>query len=279
MDPYLVNRVYLTVQEFNQLREKVHQLIGIDLQDDKRIMLESRFQRRLRELQLSSFSIYLQKVQRGELPGEENIIIRLATTNTTRFFREAPHFSIFSSLLEEYIGMNQAQSIKIWSAGCSSGEEVWSLAIRASEAIGHSNFSFQVLGTDVDEHVLQLAKDAIYDYESVTQIPMDTLKKYFLKSKFTNKQYVAIKPSLRERVHFKNLNLANPAYGLQKSSFFTIFCRNVLIYFSKVNQRLLVERLLEHLQTGGYLFTGHSESLTGFQLPIKQIAPSVYQKL
>jgi chemotaxis protein methyltransferase CheR len=269
----------LSSSEFKQLSELVYKEVGINLPDSKKIMLESRLNKRLRILGMASFKVYVQYLT--SIEGKANELISMideVTTNKTDFFREPHHFeylqqNILPQLIEE--GKN---SIRIWSAACSSGEEPYTLAMVMQEfnRINRA-LDYNIFGSDISTEVLQKAVLAVYSMERAMDIPLPFRQKYLLKSKDTLKPTVRIVPDLRSKVRFGRVNLMDNVLSVE-GFFDVIFCRNVLIYFDRKTQMDVVRKLTDKLKPGGYLFIGHSESLYQLDLPITQIKPTIYKK-
>jgi len=181
--------------------------------------------------------------------------------------------------LPEFYQVRRQNYVKVWSAGCSSGEEPYTLAIVLSEfAKRFRGFDFQILGSDLSTIVLEKAVTAIYPEERVSVIPMDLKKKYLLKSKDRTKPTVRIVPELRAKTSFMRLNFMDDFYDVP-NNFDIIFCRNVLIYFDRSTQEKVINKLCRHLKPGGYFFLGHSESVTGINVPLKQLKPTVFKRI
>ncbi len=270
----------LNPKQFKRLSEFIQQNYGIKMPKEKRIMLQSRLQKRLKALQIQTFDKYLEYVFSPN-SGEEIInMIDVVSTNKTEFYREADHFEILKTeILPELTQEKKIHFLDIWSAGSSNGQELYTIAIELNEFKKTiPDLDFSLLGTDISTKVLNEAALAIYSKEIIEIIPIHLKKKYFLKSKDPKKQLVRVIPDLRKKVQFKRLNLVLPQYNLNKK-FDIIFCRNTLIYFEREIQERVILNLLEHLKPHGFLFLGHSESLAGMSLPLKQYKPTIYNKL
>jgi chemotaxis protein methyltransferase CheR len=268
----------LTNEEFDRLSALVYQECGINLPGSKKVMLESRLNKRLRALNLDSFKEYIQLLAGAEGVANELIhMIDVVTTNKTDFFREPHHFTFLQQhILPELVaGKN---SIKVWSAACSSGEEPYTLAM-VLEDFGrlHHNFNYEILASDISTAMLQKAALAIYPMERVALIPTEVKKRYLLRSKDMERPTVRISPQLRKKVRFNRINFMDKIISV-KEDFDVIFCRNVLIYFDRKTQAEVVMKLVSTLKPGGYLFIGHSESLYQQDLPLVQIKPTIYKK-
>ncbi len=268
---------------FGRFRTFIQSELGIKMPDAKKTMLQARLQKRLRKLAMTSFDEYCEYVfspegMREELPN----MIDAVTTNKTDFFREAQHFTYLTdSVLPELIrnfGIGHRRPARFWSAGCATGEEPYTLAMVLNEfRAASSGFRFEILGTDVSTQVLRSAALGIYSHEKVAPVPMPLRKKYLLKSRDRQKDLVRIIPELRRQVSFCRLNFMSGSFGVQQMMD-VVFCRNVLIYFDRETQEAVLNRICRHLLPGGYLFTGHSETLSGLQVPLVATTSTVYRK-
>jgi chemotaxis protein methyltransferase CheR len=246
-------------------------------------MLEARLQKRLRSLGMCSFGDYCERLFSSP-EGDEEIVqmINVVTTNKTDFFREPVHFQYLSDMvLPEFAAGNDAMTgrpFSLWSAGCSSGEEPYTLSMVLSEyAERRAGFRFSILATDISTKVLDTARAGIYDKERVAAVPEPMKQKYIMRSKDRSKGLVRIIPELRGQVRFQRVNLMDENLLLPEPVD-VIFCRNVIIYFDRPNQEKLLERLCRSLRPEGYLFLGHSETVHGFTLPLARIASTIYRK-
>lgn len=199
------------------------------------------------------------------------------TTNKTDFFREPSHFDFLSTKALPALASSH-RKIRIWSAGCSTGEEPYTLAMVLSEFVERKGLSFSILATDISTKVLEKAKRAVYSHERIESVPPTLRKKYLLKGKGDREGLIRIKPELRSKVEFMRLNLMDPGFELTEPVQ-VIFCRNVMIYFDQLTQKNLVRKFCMCLPQNGYLFTGHSEMLHGFNLLLTQIAPTIYRRI
>ncbi|MEW6659133.1 MAG: protein-glutamate O-methyltransferase CheR [Thermodesulfobacteriota bacterium] len=274
----------MTDRDFRRLSSFISERCGIKLPPAKKTMLEGRLRKRLRALGLSDFGEYCEYIfSRNHLDPEYLHMIDAVTTNKTDFLREPQHFAYLAQraiphLLEVY-GLGLKSRLNVWSAGCSTGEEPYSLAMCLSEfASNVMSIDFQILATDISTKVLDSARRAIYEHEKVEPIPPPWRQKYLLRSKDRKKGLVRIAPELRDLVKFQHLNLMADDFG-QKVPQAVIFCRNVLIYFNRPTQLMVLNRFCRHLTKGGFLFVGHSETLHGLDLPLIQAAPTIYQKI
>jgi len=219
-----------------------------------------------------------QRVRHGD---EVVHMIDVVSTNKTDFFREPAHFSFITQyILPEFVKQSPANRFfRAWSAGCSSGEEPYTLAMVLSEFIlQYPAFDFSIYATDISSRILQKAVTAIYADERVDVVPMNMKKKYLLKSKDATKKTVRIVPTLRNKVTFNRLNFMDTSYD-SPNNFDLVMCRNVLIYFDRETQEKVINRLCVKLKKGGYFMLGHSESIMNLDVPLEQIKPTVFRRL
>lgn len=278
------NKVYsakMSDKDFRRLSNFITEHAGIKLPDVKKVMLQSRLQKRLRELNMDNYKDYVDFVFSEE--GLQNEIIHMldvVSTNKTDFFREPVHFEFLEKhVLPEYVRQFPvSRQMKLWSAGCSSGEEVYTIAITLSECKENfPGFDYRILGTDISTDILQRAINAVYKEEKVETVPVKLKKKYLLKSKDRKLKKVRVVSELRNKASFKRLNFMDTSYNIAEE-FDVIFCRNVLIYFNRDTQEKVINRLCTKLRKGGYFFIGHSESIMGMDVPLKQIKPTIFAR-
>jgi chemotaxis protein methyltransferase CheR len=270
----------LTQGEFNKLSHFIMSEYGIKMPPEKKIMLQSRLQKRLKALNIDNFKEYLEYLFSPHGMSEEVIhMMDVVSTNKTDFFRESSHFDyMLSDSLPNISNNLGVKNIKIWSAGCSSGEEPYTIAITMSEYNEiHNNIDYSIYASDISTKVLKNAIEAIYDEDKIKTIPLSLKKKYFLRSKNHEDMKVRVVASLRNKIDFARINLLelNP---VQNPKFHIIFCRNVLIYFDRPTQLKILKSLSSNIIHGGYLFLGHSESISGFELPLTPVVPTVFIK-
>ncbi|MFB4204959.1 Chemotaxis protein methyltransferase [wastewater metagenome] len=259
----------ITDRDFSRIQAFAQRAAGINLPDAKRMMVCSRLGRRLRELGLSDYRSYVPLLD--DPAGEEaRIAIDLLTTNETYFFREPRHFEFLSRIAE-----GATRGLRIWSAACSTGEEVYSIAMLLDDRARARDWS--VLGTDISRPVIERAGAARYPVARLDAMPPSYLKRYCLKGTGERAGEMLIARELRERVSFRHANLNEPL-PQTLGSFDVIFLRNVLIYFDQDTRRGVIDRLTGHLAPGGYLLIGHSESLNGIHAGLTPVQPSIYRK-
>lgn len=269
----------LTDQEFNKFRKLIYQETGISLSDHKRALVMSRLAKRLRLHKIDSYREYYEFVTAGNNREEMREMINAITTNKTSFFREDYHFkylesTVFPGLLAS--GRSN-KSLRIWSAGCSTGEEPYTIAATAHNFFGdNSQWNISITATDIDTNVLDRASNGVYPIEHASQIPEELLNKYFLRGVDENSGYFRAGNTLRSLIDYQQLNLNSPEWEI-KGKFSIIFCRNVIIYFDRPTQKKLISRFLSYLEPNGLLMLGHSESLHGHDHNLVNCGKNIYQ--
>jgi len=266
-----------TRADFEVLRTISNSHSGIIVTDDKFDMFYSRLSRRVRMLGLKNFQEYCQYLQNNE-ETEFTEFINAITTNLTAFFRENHHFEyVKNTIIPELLKRNHAsREIKVWSAGCSTGEEPYSIAMTLLENIP-IGWNIKILATDLDTNVLQTAATGVYGDDSVSGLSTKRLKRWFKKGSGGNANKVKVKSELQESISFKQLNLMNE--WPMKGHFDFIFCRNVIIYFDRDTKEKLVNRYSSLLATGSHLLIGHSESLHQIETDFDLIGNTIYRKM
>lgn len=270
----------LSDREFQLFQEIIYRETGIHMSDKKRKLVVARLSKRLRALSLSTFTEYYNYLEKSpQADGEIVNLINRVTTNKTDFFRERHHFDFL--LRELYPGMIEESRItgtrrlRIWSAGCSSGEEPYTLAMVALEAFkDQRGWDTKILATDLDTEMLQKAVAGVYPTQSVSTVPKDYLHKYFIRK---GENYEA-NNALKSMIAFRRLNLMNETFPM-KFPFDIIFCRNVIIYFDTKTKEELLNKFYGHLKPRGYMFIGHSESLMHMKDKFRYLKHTIYQKV
>ena len=270
----------ISKRNFDKLARFIYDYSGIKMPPTKLTMLEGRLRRRLRATRHASFDDYCDFLfNEGGLDQETIYLIDVVTTNKTDFFREAKHFEYMQTVALPTLADSGLRTIRTWSSACSTGAEPYTMAMVLAEfAEGRSDVSYNVLATDLSTDVLQTARRGIYAEDLVAPVPRDLQKKYVMVAKQQGRREVRISPKLRSRVGFARMNLMDEKYPIG-DMMHLIFCRNVLIYFDKQTQAGVLTRLCGCLAKGGYMFIGHSESITGFDLPLKQVSNTVFQRI
>lgn len=270
----------LSDKDFKELSDFIYSNYGINLYPNKKVLVKSRLQSRLHATGIGNYKDYCEFVLKRDPDRKEAVeMINRLSTNKTDFFRENNHFKyITETLLYSYLSKKDNKKIKIWSAGCSSGEEPYTIAMVLNEEkkkIPH--FDYHILASDISTSVLKKASLAIYPGTIIGQIPFEYRAKYLLKSKDRSKNQIRISPILRNKIEFFRYNLLNPKIPFE-GKVDIVFCRNTLIYFDRQTQERVVSKLLNCIAPRGYLFLGHSESLINMDFPLDHVAASVYRK-
>lgn len=271
----------LTPAQFADFQALITGTLGIKMPASKQVMLQSRLHRRLRELGLDTFEEYHAKFfgDPEHQAGELEHLLNLATTNKTDFFREPEHFDVLiKEVLPAWLRAPSGPVFNVWCAGCSTGEEAYTLAMVLTEQQRMFSFEFAIRATDVSTRVLEAARQAVYVEEHVEPVPLALRQKYLLRSRDRDEQRVRIVPELRQRIRFGHLNFLSPDYGMREV-FDAVFFRNVMIYFDRETQQEVVAKICRQLRVGGRLFIAHSETLQGLALPLKMMGPATYRRL
>ncbi|HSY91222.1 MAG TPA: CheR family methyltransferase [Candidatus Binatus sp.] len=266
---------------FSKFQKLIYQEAGIWLAVHKHALLTGRLARRLRLLGLANMQDYYQLVTQPDQQHERAVMIDCITTNETHFFREPRHFDylereVFPKWQREAAAGDRIMRLRIWSAGCSTGEEPYSLAMLLLKHFPESNgWDLEVLATDISTRVLEKARAAIYPLDKSKEIPAEHLRAYMLKGRGDHKAEMKVSPELHRVVRFARVNLHADSYPIQ-GSFDLIFCRNVLIYFDQESKTKVIGGIVRHLSPSGLLFVGHSEHLGGIAPGLKTVAPTIH---
>ena len=265
----------LTDEVFDKFRALIFKKAGISMNDAKRALVAGRLRKRLVVLGLENYDDYYRYIIRKDpsTAGEMQRFIDLLTTNETWFFREERHFEFLKSRLAD---MDRGQTLNVWSAASSSGEEPYSIAMTIAEQNG-LNRPWNILGTDISSEILTKARKGIYLKSRIKGLSDALKRRYMLKGVREYEDYLAVVPELKKKITFKPFNLISSPLPNVKFDF--IFCRNVLIYFNQEHKQAVVRRLVGNLKPGGYFFPGHAESLHGFCDDLRTVEPSIYQKV
>jgi chemotaxis protein methyltransferase CheR len=269
----------MDAESFERLSSFVTREYGIKLPISKKPMLESRLNRKVQKLGLESYGKFVDYIF-SEAGRKEELfhVIDLITTNKTDFFREGAHFQFLQhEFMPMYCRQKNTHNLKIWSAGCSTGEEPYTIAMVMEEyKKKFQATTYSIVASDISVRALQKAYEGIYNIERIAPVPLEMKRNYFLRSK-ADPSIVRVKPEYRSRVQYRRMNFMDHNYQMN-GDFDFIFCRNVLIYFDKENQREVINKLCKQLKPGGLLFLGHSESIVGMKFPLHQLKPTVYQR-
>ena len=275
---------HLSSIDYGRISHLITGETGIKLPPAKRLMVEGRLRKRVRTLGYQSFDAYCDFLfRRDGLKTEKPYLINAVTTNKTDFFREPEHFTLLEeqlvpALIKERAG-ERNPLLKLWSAASSTGAEAYTTAmVLADLQAQRRDFRFAILGTDISTNVLALGRRAVYPAEMIAPVPPEKQSRYVMHARKPGmRPEVRIAPELRRVVQFSHLNLMDEKYPYDRDVD-VIFLRNVLIYFEKTDQEKVIGRLIEHLRPRGYLVLGHSESMIGTSITMRQIAPAVFQK-
>ena len=266
---------------FSKFQQLIYREAGIWLAIHKHALLTGRLARRLRLLGLSNMQEYYQLVTQPDQQHERAVMIDCITTNETHFFREPRHFDylerqVFPKWQQEAAAGERPMRLRMWSAGCSTGEEPYSLAMLLLKHFPEGKgWDLEVLATDISTRVLEKARAAVYPIEKAKQIPAEHLRAYMLKGRGDHKGVMKVSPELHRVVRFARVNLHADSYPIP-GSFDLIFCRNVLIYFDQESKAKVIGGIVRHLSPSGLLFVGHSEHLGGIAPSLKTVAPTIH---
>ncbi len=269
--------IAMTEHEFTLLAGYIKRNYGIQLKAEKQSLLSGRLQQVLQQLGYDNFSDYLEYLKTERSGEAMSTLINKVSTNHTFFMRESGHFDFFQTNVLPYLKRTISDGdLRIWSAGCSSGEEPYTLAMIVDEFLGNEkmNWNAQLLATDISGQALALAKAGVYDSEQVDLLPKTWRLKYF--NRVDASRYT-VAPQLRQEVIFRKFNLMDAQFPF-KRKFHSIFCRNVMIYFDARTREALVKKFYDFLEPGGYLFIGHSESIVRHSTAFHYVMPAVYRK-
>jgi chemotaxis protein methyltransferase CheR len=265
----------LRPDEFRQVQQLARRTFGLDIKEGKEALISARLNRRMRAVGLQRARQYLDFVQRDTTGQELSHLVDALTTNFTSFRREAAHFDLLRTRIVE--GLPRTGEIVIWSAGCSSGEEAYSILFELLETLGPEAASrIRILASDISGRVLEQARRGIYPLEKLAEMPA-SWRRYLEKGSGEWAGHFRVRATWRNLIDFRRINLMKP-FG-QVSKFHVIFCRNVMIYFDRPTQEDLTGRFADCLAPGGWLLIGHSEGLSGLHSGLRYIQPATYRNL
>ena len=280
-----LENIKMTERERIEISSFIESEFGIKMPAVKKILLTSRLSKRLNLLGCKSYADYYRFIRSAKGADEFLIFADLVSTHETSFFRESQHFELmFSRVLPDLCGTGGAgirRSLRVLSAACSTGEEAYTLAITIEEFRRKRklrSFNYRITGTDISTKVLSSASRGVYGEGRVGKLPDEYMKKYFMRGKNEKRELVRVVPELRANAEFIHMNLMDKAYPFREN-FDIIFCRNALIYFDRENQKEIIRKLTSHLSRNGYLFIGHSETMAGYDLPLRCVEPTVYRRI
>jgi chemotaxis protein methyltransferase CheR len=275
----LASEELVSERDFELISDLVYKHCGINLHDGKKELVQARIAKKMRVGGYQTASEYIEHVLADSTGERFADLIDALSTNLTSFFREDNHFTFLTKKFLPQLMANKSRvhnnRIRVWSAGCSSGEEPYTLAITILEALaGHGTWDVKILASDISRKVLRIGQQGVYPKQRIDKVPQQLRGKYF--GEGPDRSTVTVSPNLKSMIRFNYLNLQND--WPFKGPFDFIFCRNVMIYFDKPTQERLVNRFFNHLAGGGVLFTGHSESLTGVIHKFQYVEPTIYGK-
>lgn len=269
--------ITITENEFAKLSKYIKDNYGINLKEEKKMLVIGRLHNVLAELKFKSFSEYYDYIILDKSGKAVNTLINKITTNHTYFMREKNHFIYLKEKVLPYLMKSvKDRDLRIWSAGCSSGEEAYTLAIILDEFFKEEKLWWdkKILATDISEKVLSIARTGIYNKQQVSQLP-ETWKRDYLRN--CNEENYEFTDKIKNEIIYRKFNLMDSVFPFKKK-FHVIFCRNVMIYFDNNTKNELVRKFYNSMEDGGYLFIGHSESLNGGTMGFNYVMPSVYRK-
>jgi chemotaxis protein methyltransferase CheR len=271
----------LTDQEYELFRKLVYEKSGINLGGQKQQLVRARLGKRLRAGQFQSYRQYYEFVKGDPTGAELSALIDAISTNTTHLFREQQHFDFLArtlrALLEDRKWRTANNPLRIWSAGCSTGDEPYSIAMTLADLTSGRDCDWKILATDISTQVLERAQNGVYESHRLGTVPAPFRQRFFTRAPGSDRNCVQIHPDLRSRIRFSYFNLMTATFPF-RHGFHFIFCRNVMIYFDRPTQEQLVGRFAGQLRPGGYLLIGHSESLNSVQHPLRYVQPTIYQR-
>ena len=266
----------LSQQDFTRLVQFVKKNYGIDLSKKMQLIM-GRLSNTIISLGYTSFTDYIDHVISSKNPADLEVMLNKLTTNYTYFMREEAHFKLFRDTILPYLlSTKKNKVLSIWSAGCSSGEEPYTISMIIKETLGAQTalWDTRVLATDISQNALKAAKEAVYDEDSLKNLSPAWKSKYFVKT--PEQGIYSVAPAIKSNVIFQTFNLMDPIHFRLK--FDVIFCRNVMIYFDQSTKDALIQRFYDATAPGGYLLIGHSETINKEKTPYKYLMPATYRK-
>lgn len=258
-------------RDFNRVRDLIYRKAGISLAESKQEMVYSRLARRLRVTGITSFTDYLDSLEKNDSASEWEAFTNALTTNLTSFFREEHHFPILADHIRD-----KRDTINVWCSASSTGEEPYSIAMTLCETYGTLKPPAHIVATDIDTNVLATASKGVYNLDRLEKMSTERVKKFFLRGKGEQEGLVRVRPELRNLITFKQLNLLSDSWPVS-GEFDAIFCRNVMIYFDKDTQRKILKRFAPLMKRDGLLFAGHSENFLYVSDDFKLRGKTVYE--
>lgn len=267
-----MSQAVLTRDQFSRFQEMIYRIAGISMADTKMVLVSGRLARRLQHYELNSYGDYFELLNRAGNGAELQVAIDLLTTNETFFFREPKHFQFLRDTVLPALPTNRP--VRIWSGACSSGEELYSIAMVLADRLGDR--PWELIGSDISARVLERARAGHYPMERIDEIPPEYLRRFCLKGVGKQAGTILVDNGLRKKAQFRQINLNAPLPEL--GQFDVIFLRNVMIYFDQNTKRQVVRRVATTLRSGGYFLVSHSESLNGVSEGLQLVSPSIYRK-
>ena len=261
---------------FDRLRALVYENSGISLKETKEAMVSARLAKRMRVLGIGTHRQYLQYLERDESGNEITRFLDVISTNVTSFFRESKHFDFLRTILTQWLSEGKTR-IRVWSAATSTGEEAISIAMTIRDVIGERLCDFKILATDISTGVLAKAQQGQYEQTQLENVPEAFRRRFFVPVKTPGGAGFQVREELMQHIVYRRLNLSRPPFPM-RGQLDIVFCRNVMIYFDNAIRKNLVEEMYRQLLPGGYLFTGHAESLSSLNTDFAYIRPTIYQK-
>jgi chemotaxis protein methyltransferase CheR len=261
---------------FERLRALVYEYSGISLKETKEAMVSARIAKRMRVLGINNHQQYLRYLEQDDSGNEMTRFLDVISTNVTSFFRESLHFDFLKDILSNWL-VNGKTKIRVWSAAASTGEEALSIAMTIRDAIGERLCDFKILATDISTNVLAIAQKGLYETPQMHNVPEALRRRFFVPVKTPGGAGFQAREELMRNIVYRRLNLSRPPFPMH-GQLDIVFCRNVMIYFDEETRKSLVEEIYRQLLPGGYLLTGHAESLSSLKTDFTYIRPTIYQK-
>lgn len=282
MERYLEREFKYTDRDYYRLSKLAYKHAGINFMEAKRELVYGRLQKRVRLHKMKSFKQYCDYLEADDNSDEMRHFINAITTNVTSFFRESHHFEYLHDVIIPAIQIkNKAvvkRDLRIWSAGCSSGKEPYSIAMVLRECISDiDSWDAKILATDLDSDILSIARQGVYPVDQIDGVSPERRKRWFRRGQGVNTNTVMVSSDIKNLVHFRRLNLISD--WPMKGQFDCVFYRNVAIYFARESQIQIVDRIANYIKPGGYLIVGHSESLFGVTDRFESIGHTIYRKI
>lgn len=274
--PFGGSQAELSPKAFEEIRQLVHRHSGIALGDNKQPLVKARIQKRMRTLGISSYEQYIEVV-RGDSAGVElQQLLEAISTNVTSFYREKHHFEFMRLALDEWKSAGR-QKLRIWSSACSTGEEPYTIAMEVIDALGTGKWDVKILATDLATKVLREVQAGEYSRQKVETVPAALRQRYMTKTGSPSGEMYVVNDEIRRMLLIRQCNLTDFPYAVA-GPIDLIFCRNVMIYFDRPTRARIIAEFNRIVRPGGYLFVGHSESLTGMNCDFQLVKPSIYRR-